>query len=85
MGTSNRMSIYSWFKLFDQTGCVCKEESFERRPATEAQVYAFSAAFFFSARESTARTAGQLNMAHTAVPWHLKFVSGKHHVTVQEE
>jgi hypothetical protein len=31
-------SVYKWYKLFEQSGCICEAESEGRRPVTEAQV-----------------------------------------------
>jgi hypothetical protein len=68
------MSICMWHKLFDQTGCICKEKSPGRRPVTEAQVDTVRAAFVRGPRKSTRRGAQQLNMPHTTVHTNLRKV-----------
>jgi hypothetical protein len=69
---ATKISIYKWYKLFDQTGCICKEKSPGRRPVTKAQVDTVSAAFVRGPRKSTRRGARQLNTPHTSVHTNLR-------------
>jgi hypothetical protein len=88
-----KMSFYKWYKLFDQTGYICKEKSPRRRPVTEAQVETFRAAFVCSTRKSTRHATRQLNMPHTTVHTNLrkclKFKRYKNqlfqHITAQDK
>jgi hypothetical protein len=68
------MSICMWHKLFDQTGCICKEKSPGRRPVTEAQLDTFHAAFVRVPRKSNRRGSRQLNIPHTTVHTNLRKV-----------
>jgi hypothetical protein len=67
MEPPTKMLIYKWYKLFDQTGCICKGKSPGRRPVTEAQVDTVCMAFVHSPHKSTRHAAQQLNMPHTTV------------------
>jgi hypothetical protein len=62
-----KISIYKLYKLFHQTGCICKGESPRRRPVTEAQMDTVLAAFVRSSRKSTRHAALHLNVPHSTV------------------
>jgi hypothetical protein len=88
-----KMSIYKWYKLFDQNVYVCKGKSTRRRQVSGAQMDTVRAAFVRSPRKSISRGARQLNMPHTTVHTilrkHLKFKICKYqllqHVTAQNK
>jgi hypothetical protein len=58
-----KMSIYKWYRLFDQTGLTCEGRSPGRRLVTEAQVDTVRVAFVRSPRKSTRHAARQLNIS----------------------
>jgi hypothetical protein len=62
-----KMSIYKWYKLLDQTACICKGKGPRRRSVTEAQTDTVHAASVRSPRKSTSHAARILNILHTKV------------------
>jgi hypothetical protein len=60
-----KMSTYKWYKLLNQTGCICKAENPGRGPDIEAEADTVRVALDRSRSLSTRHAACRLNMSYT--------------------
>jgi transposase len=63
----SRVSIYAWYKKFEQKGCICKGKSPGRPSVSDAAVDRVRACFQRSPQKSTRRASSELQLPQTTV------------------
>jgi transposase len=63
----SRVSIYAWYKEFEQKGCICKNKCSGRPSASDATVDRIRACFQCSPQKSTRRASRELQLPQTTV------------------
>jgi hypothetical protein len=67
MEPHSRVSIYAWYKKFEQEGCICKDKSPGRPSVSDATVDRVRACFQRSPQKSTRRANRELQLPQTTV------------------
>jgi transposase len=67
MEPPSRISIYAWYKKFEQKGCICKNKSPGRPSVSDATMERVRACFQRSPQKSTCRAGRELQLPQTTV------------------